>query len=53
LKYSKKITLIADQEILLLGSAVNIHDIETIEIDTHGRIISYVSKSKKIWEGEK
>ena len=44
MSHSIKITLIADQEIRLLGDVINIHDIETIKLNSHGVIVSY-SKS--------
>lgn len=41
MSHSVKITLIADQEIELLGSIVNIHDLATLFLDERGRVREY------------
>jgi len=41
MSHSVKVMLIADQEIKILGDVVNIHDLYTIELGSHGEIISY------------
>ena len=44
--HSVKITLIADQEIRLLGNTINIHDIESIIVNGAGEIISYYERTE-------
>ncbi len=41
MSHSVKITLIADQEIELLGDMVNIHDLTTLILDENGKVIEY------------
>lgn len=41
MSHSTKITLIADQEITLLGEEVNIHDLERITLGSQGEVRSY------------
>jgi hypothetical protein len=43
MSHSVKVTIIADQEIELLGKVVNIHDILSISLDEHGKIIEFTS----------
>ena len=38
--HSVPINLIADQEIEALGKRINVHDIETITLDTNGNIVN-------------
>ena len=44
MSHSAYIKLIADQEVIILGDTVNIHDIESITIDGSGKIIDYYLK---------
>ena len=44
-----KITIIANQEIELLGKTVNIYNLESINLDSEGKIIDY-SLEKKVKE---
>ena len=48
MSHSVKITLIADQEIKLLGKDVNIHDIDAIFLDNNGRVVNYLLKERKV-----
>ena len=41
MSHSVKITLIADQEIELLGQTVNIHDLRTLTLNEHGGILDF------------
>ena len=41
MSHSVKVTLVADQEIRLLGDVINIHDLKTIVLDSYGNIIEY------------
>ena len=47
MSHSVKITLIADQEIRLLGDLVNIHDLEYISLGSHGGIVSYSKRTQQ------
>ena len=46
MSHSTKITLIADQEITLFGDVVNVHDLESIVLGSHGEIVSYSKHTK-------
>jgi hypothetical protein len=49
--HTVKIAVLADQEVVICGYAVNIHDLVVIQIDGQGRIVSFSAKDKngKIW----
>jgi hypothetical protein len=47
MSHSIKVKLIADHEIELLGSMVNIHDLKTIILDSYGKIIAYAKYDSK------
>lgn len=48
MSHSTQITLITDQEIRLMGEVVNIHDIDSITLNSHGLPIKYVERTKKL-----
>jgi hypothetical protein len=57
MSHSVSVTLIADQEVYILGKRVNIHDLCTITLDDYGKIVDAsirVSKtvSRSIVSGE-
>ena len=41
MSHSVEVTLIADQEIELIGKTVNIHNLRTIHLDSGGAIVGY------------
>jgi len=41
MSHSVKVTLIADQCISINGKEINIHDLNTIEVDENGVIVNY------------
>lgn len=50
MSHSAKITLIADQEIKILGEIINIHDINTLVLDENGKIKQvYYTKKKEYY----
>lgn len=52
MSHSVKVTLIADQEIKLLGDVVNIHDISSIVLNSNGYIIEYGKSTAQPGQGE-
>lgn len=57
MSHSVKVTLIADQEIELLNRTVNVHDIESIRLNSRGQIIDafltlrYEDEETHPWKG--
>ena len=52
MSHSVKVTLIADQEIELIGETINIHDLEVILLDAKGDIVGYtLFPGKKMTHG--
>lgn len=46
MSHSVFVTIIADQEIRLLGDVVNIHDLHSISLNSRGEIISYGKRTE-------
>lgn len=48
MSHSVNVTLIADQFIEVAGEEVNVHSLETIRVDGHGQIVSFVERDKNV-----